>query len=60
MDEKLNQIALAVARIEEKLDNQKEKIERHEGKINTLEKKIWTTLGAISMSAFAFIKSLLS
>ena len=60
MDEKLNQIALAVARIEEKLDNQKERIDRHEGKINTLEKKIWTTLGAISMSAFAFIKSLLS
>ena len=60
MDEKLNQIALAVARIEEKLDNQKERIDSHEGKINTLEKKIWTTLGAISMSAFAFIKSLLS
>ena len=60
MDEKINQIALAVARIEEKLDNQKERIDRHEGKINTLEKKIWTTLGAISMSAFAFIKSLLS
>ena len=60
MDEKLNQIALAVARIEEKLDNQKERIDRHEGKISTLEKNIWTTLGAISMSAFAFIKSLLS
>jgi len=60
MDEKLTQIALAVARIEEKLDSQKEKIDRHEGKISTLEKKIWTTLGAISMSAFAFIKSLLS
>ena len=60
MDEKLTQIALAVARIEEKLDSQKEKIDRHEGKISTLEKNIWTTLGAISMSAFAFIKSLLS
>jgi peptidoglycan hydrolase CwlO-like protein len=60
MDEKINQIALAVARIEEKLDNQKERIDRHEGKISTLEKNIWTTLGAISMSAFAFIKSLLS
>jgi peptidoglycan hydrolase CwlO-like protein len=60
MDEKLTQIALAVARIEEKLDNQKERIDSHEGKISTLEKKIWTTLGAISMSAFAFIKSLLS
>ena len=60
MDEKINQIALAVARIEEKLDNQKERIDSHEGKISTLEKNIWTTLGAISMSAFAFIKSLLS
>ena len=60
MDEKLNEIAKAVVRIETKLDAQNETLKAHETKIGTLEKKIWTTLGAISMSAFAFIKSLLS
>jgi hypothetical protein len=60
MEEKLNEIAKAVVRIETKLDAHNETIKAHDGKISTLEKKIWTTLGAITMSAFAFIKSLLS
>lgn len=57
-DDKLNEIARAVARIETKLDAHKERLDSHGSRIGTLEKKFWTALGAFFLSIATYVKSL--
>jgi chromosome segregation ATPase len=57
-EDKINEIANAVARIETKLDAHKERLDDSASRIHTLERKFWTALGAFFLSIATYIKSL--
>ena len=56
----MDKILQSVARIETKLDHHAEKIADHSGRIGTMEKKWWTTLGAFVLSLGAYLRSMFS
>ena len=57
MKKEVNELLQRTARIEEHTSFTKDKIEDQERRLRSLEKKWWSSLGAIGIATMAFIKS---
>ena len=58
MKDPITEILEAIARVETKIDHHNERLGEYGKRITSLEKKWWTSLGAIVLSAITYIKTL--
>jgi len=57
MEDKINQILINQGRMEEKLDNYKEKLDDHSKDIKALNRFRWGIIGTAFFSSLALLKS---
>jgi len=56
--DKLDQIIVAIARVETKLDNVSETVNKHDEVIDGLQKKWWSGIGAFILAVGLWLKQM--